>query len=168
LLDHGVPVADLRDVVAAGFQHHGDDLPAHRVVLGHEDAQAARACDLPLRGGRAGVPARVRRLAHERDGEPENGAFAGLAVEADRASHQLDEVLADRRSKARSAVLPADPGVRLREPVEDARTYVKAEAHFRAAARRFVQTEQIAAYGIWRAYIWMVLCRTKSMDAHFP
>ncbi len=72
---------------------------------------------MPARG-RAGAVARRRA---QRDGEAEARAAPELAVDADLAVHQLDQVLGDRQAEPRAAARPARPVLGLVERVEHAR-----------------------------------------------
>src|SRR6185436_3371933 len=58
-------------------------------------------------------------LLLEFDIEPEGAAYARLALHADSSSHCLDQLFADRKSQARSAIFSRRGSVRLCEAVED-------------------------------------------------
>src|SRR6202040_3730184 len=88
------------------------DRPVDRVVVDREHAQAAQIHTPAWR--------RARRQT-KRDGEPERAALSGLALDADLASHQLDEPGRDGETKSGSAVFPRRRDVGLGERYEQLR-----------------------------------------------
>ena len=69
-------------------------------------------------GERRAVTGADARLRPDGDREPERAAPARLALHADRAAHQLDQLLADREPQAGAAVPPRRRAVGLRERLE--------------------------------------------------
>src|SRR4051794_5577925 len=57
----------------------------------------------------------LRRLPAEGEDDPEGGALAGVAQDADRAAHEGREFLADRQPETRAAVGAGDGAVDLAE-----------------------------------------------------
>jgi hypothetical protein len=128
------------------------------VILGHEDAQAARAGDLPLRARRPGGAARIR-LAHERDGELENAAFApnsygpsaALACAPQSATTAMlsnrDAILRMAASRTDPVILSAAPR---RSTCSDKLSQLRLSIPrpFRVAVRHFVRAERSSLWNI--------------------
>jgi hypothetical protein len=89
------------DLVAVPPQHRTDQLPVHRHVIGHQDVQRS---DL-LGDGTAQLRHPLAAAGPERQLEPEQAAYALLALDPDRATHRLDQPLADRKAKATAAIV---------------------------------------------------------------
>ena len=97
-LERAPTVLGLDNFETPGFEHVPQHAAADRVLLDQQDAAA-------------GQPRDVGRLAEgnvgrhfERNREPERRALARHALHADRAPHELDELLADREPEPGPAV----------------------------------------------------------------
>ena len=76
------------------------------------------------------------RVEFQRQSEPECGAFAMAAADADRAAHQFHELFGDRQPQAGAAVLPGGRTIGLAEFLETAPQSCPPEYHSPCRARR--------------------------------
>ena len=102
--------------VAGGGEGFGDDELIHLIVLGNEDVAAAGG---PEFAGRRSEWLGRGRSGEESGGEPEGGAFAGGAGDADLAAHEFGELFADGQAQAGAAVFAGGGGIDLGEGLEE-------------------------------------------------
>ena len=130
-------VAGQRERAAEAHELGGDDFLVHRVVLGHEHAEVEVRLELDGCSGRT----RGERGRGERQGEVEDGALAGRALDPDGSAHELHEAGTDGEPEAGAAEAARRGGVGLGEAFEDAGEGIGLDAdagvaHFEAEGGR--------------------------------
>ena len=98
-------------------QHLAQQLAVRRHVVRDQHAQGAD----PVGGEHGGLRRDDGIAVLEGELEPEQAALAGLALQADRAAHRLDQRLADRQAEAAAAIVPRGRAVGLDESLEQLR-----------------------------------------------
>ncbi len=92
-----------------------------RRCMRHDDRDRRAGEVRQVRRERSGLARRIRGRDLDADAEVKRGAPAQLALDLDRATHQLDEALADDETEPGAAELPVRRGVGLRERAEQPR-----------------------------------------------
>ena len=92
-----------------------------RIVVDHQDAQAAQIAHRRCRGRRILVE-------HQRDGEPEGRSPAFLAAHPHRPAHQSHQLLRNREAQAGAAVFARSGAVHLGELLEQPAKFLRRDA----------------------------------------